>query len=35
MGLLLGSDRARDAAAAWPVLRWNGTGYDRIEGPEQ
>jgi hypothetical protein len=26
---------ARDKAQLWPVLRWNGSGYDRIEGPER
>jgi hypothetical protein len=28
-------DEARDSGQLWPVLRWNGSGYDRIAGPER
>jgi len=28
-------DAAREHAQLWPVLRWNGSGYNRIEGPER
>ena len=28
-------DAAREQAQLWPVLRWNGSGYDRINGPER
>ncbi|HSP89286.1 MAG TPA: helix-turn-helix domain-containing protein [Vicinamibacterales bacterium] len=28
-------DAAREQAQLWPVLRWNGSAYDRIEGPER
>ena len=28
-------DLQRESAQLWPVLRWNGSGYERIEGPER
>ena len=28
-------DAGRESAQLWPVLRWNGLGYDRIERPER
>jgi hypothetical protein len=28
-------DPQREATQLWPVLRWNGSGYDRIDGPER
>jgi len=34
-GLTSRTTPADAAAAAWPVLRWNGHGYDRIDGSER
>jgi hypothetical protein len=28
-------DAAREQGQSWPVLRWNGSGYDRLERPER
>ena len=28
-------DAAREQAQLWPVLRWNGSGHDRIQRPER
>ena len=25
---------ARDGRDLWPVLRWNGSGFDKVAGPE-
>jgi hypothetical protein len=32
--LVSAATRPRGDADLYPVLRWNGTGYDRINGPE-
>jgi len=32
--LVSAATRPRGNADLYPVLRWNGTGYDRIDGPE-
>ena len=32
--LVSSATRPRGDADLYPVLRWNGRGYDRIDGPE-